>query len=745
MDVACASILQENLICVPDVSRIAETAFVCFSCHFYYAFVHPPTTLLAKKPASMQQPQLPQQRSRSMGTANIIKMMIESCCVSPEKFIDRSSSEDVDDQDATPTRRVAVISYVERNSKKLLLLAAAFALIGAIGVTSRQSKQLAKKGTFSLGKKASAKSAKGLRGSSKTSKSSKTSSSRSRKSDTQKDLGLGNSTETTLVDTAAPDATQPLQQEDADLIQAGMADEFVEGSFLEEEMVDISDTSEEEAASTMDGLLDEPAAAPDATQPLQQEDADLIQAGMADEFVEGSFLEEEMVDISDTSEEEAASTMDGLLDEPSEVAEVDDRGGTDEESSPTVEETSVIIDVGEESSTMTAAVTSANVDEEEESSTEAAAEADGDVGSSMGGDAAGGSNAMGESEAESVTYTDQEADEETASLSEAADAHIDTDAETTSVTEDSDSNPGADAETGSVSETADANTGSQASDSVDKTGAETASLSQASGANSDADAVSATTEENDQESALDADNASNESLDTMTSSESGVNGDDSGTSTSASNLSGGDNTSSSVSSSSSNVNEDDGSSSNGSNGTSDNTNDAGNTSSSSGSNTTGGDNTSSVYGDDNGSSSASSETESESIDETAEVGEEEPTAEENVTTSENYVNLATKNIGSDPARSGFLSMLAIGTVAFFAVGLYTNLKNKKKEAAAGGGGGNLDPLEDDSSIWSANEDVGDMAGPGVSGLAAMGANSTVAVQLSGANNADASVVSGLTE
>ena len=278
----------------------------------------------------------------------------------------------------------------------------------------------------------------------------------------------------------------------------------------------------------------------------------------------------------------------------------------------------------------------------------------------------------------------------------------------------------ADAETASVSEAADANTGSQASNSVDKTGAETASLSQASDGNSDADIVSATTEEEGQESAHDADNASIESPDTdensvdwnsfsegllqdMTSSESSVDEDGSGTSNIASNISGGDNTSNGASSSSSNVNEDDGSSSNGSNGTSDNT-------SSFGSNTTGGDNTSSAYGDDNGSSYANdvaSVTESASTNEATEEVGEDPTAEENV------ANLATKNIGSNPARSGFLSMLAVSIVAFFAVVLSTILKNNKKEAAAAGGGdgGNSDPLDDDSSIWSANEDIGDMAGP----------------------------------
>ncbi len=87
-------------------------------------------------------------------------------------------------------------------------------------------------------------------------------------------------------------------------------------------------------------------------------------------------------------------------------------------------------------------------------------------------------------------------------------------------------------------------------------------------------------------------------------------------------------------------------------------------------------------------------------------------------------------------------MVAIGTIAFFAVGLYTNIRRKQKEEAEAAGG-TLDPLEDDSSIWSENEGIGDMIGPGVSGVAAMGANSRIALDLGGMN-ADASVVSGLT-
>ena len=86
-------------------------------------------------------------------------------------------------------------------------------------------------------------------------------------------------------------------------------------------------------------------------------------------------------------------------------------------------------------------------------------------------------------------------------------------------------------------------------------------------------------------------------------------------------------------------------------------------------------------------------------------------------------------------------MVAIGTVAFLAVGLWTNLKRQRKEAAAATGG-TLDAMiqEDDSSIWSADDGIGDMAGPAVSAVAAMGANSRVAIQL----GADASVVSALT-
>ena len=340
--------------------------------------------------------------------------MIESSCVSPEKFIDRSSysEDDVDDnQDVTPTSRQgreknAIISYVERNSKKLLLLAAAFALIGATGLTS-QSKHLAER-AFSFGKKAPAKSAKGLRGSSKTSKSSKTSSSRSRKSDTQKDLGLGNSAETTLFDAAAPDTTQ-------DLIQAGMTDDFVEGSFLEEEMVDMPDISAEEAAATVDGLLNEPS----------------------------EVAEAETASVSEATDEEtdADAETTSLSQAPDDNSDADTVPATTEEDG---QESAQDADNRDDSGTSTSA---SNLSEGDKTSSGASKR-----------------SSSTSSRRSRKSHSQKDLVSETA------------DAETASVTEESDSNPEAYAETASVSEAADANTGSQASTSTtDKTDAETAS------------------------------------------------------------------------------------------------------------------------------------------------------------------------------------------------------------------------------------------------------------------------------
>jgi hypothetical protein len=63
----------------------------------------------------------------------------------------------------------------------------------------------------------------------------------------------------------------------------------------------------------------------------------------------------------------------------------------------------------------------------------------------------------------------------------------------------------------------------------------------------------------------------------------------------------------------------------------------------------------------------------------------------------NYVNFGSKTIGSDPVRAGFISMVAIGIVSFFAIGLWTNFR--KKESAKNNND-TPDALEEDVSSIS---------------------------------------------
>jgi len=189
-------------------------------------------------------------------------------CVSPEKFIGRTVAEDVDnDRNAAPTRRGtaknAALSFIDRNSNKLLLVAAVFALIGIVRIADHINKQnkVASK-EFSLGKKTNGKSAKSQSNSLRGSKSSK-----SNKPSNVADLAydrwqkhqdkLNSDEKATLVDVGAIDSTDidstTQHKPDADLIQAGLADEFVEAGLIDEEIMEMPVTTEE-ATTTVDGL-----------------------------------------------------------------------------------------------------------------------------------------------------------------------------------------------------------------------------------------------------------------------------------------------------------------------------------------------------------------------------------------------------------------------------------------------------------------------------------------------------------
>ena len=114
-------------------------------------------------------------------------------------------------------------------------------------------------------------------------------------------------------------------------------------------------------------------------------------------------------------------------------------------------------------------------------------------------------------------------------------------------------------------------------------------------------------------------------------------------------------------------------------------------------------------------------------------GESPPT--QNTAGSEN-VNVQSQ-LGNK-SRTGVIAALSLGSLAFLTLGLFVHTKQKQKRAAAATSNNNDNNVvvnDDISSIWSANEEEKMPASPEreFSALAAMGAASPLAVQLSGGN------------
>ena len=99
------------------------------------------------------------------------------------------------------------------------------------------------------------------------------------------------------------------------------------------------------------------------------------------------------------------------------------------------------------------------------------------------------------------------------------------------------------------------------------------------------------------------------------------------------------------------------------------------------------------------------------------------------------LQLGTQVEREQSVRAGLLTILGVGTLAFFLIGLYTNKKAVKKDSTA---------KLNRTPSFTDNEDVGDNnEGSDLSALEAIGANSGATIELN-AMNADASVVSALT-